>query len=73
MEWNAMQLIGKKIAGLSLRIWMCIAVMAGSYFVIHGIMNYLQDGSGVVESVAGAVICVSSMVIGAIPSNRRER
>ena len=66
-----MELTGRKIAGLSVRTWMCIAVMAGSYFIIHGVMDYLKDGSGVVESVTGAVVCILSMAIGAIPSNRQ--
>ncbi len=62
-----METIGKKLAGLTVRAWLCLGILAGSFLVIDGVMSYVEDGSGLVRILAGSLVCIVSILIGAIP------
>ena len=65
-----MRFIERKIMSLSIRSWCSIALLLGSYFIIHGSIGYLENKNNMLDYLIGVVLCVGSMVISAFPAER---
>ncbi len=65
-----MEFINKVFWGMSVRSWLCIIILIGSFFTVHGIVRNIQVGGHVIEYILGIVISVVSIFLAAIPSKR---
>jgi len=63
-----MGFINKTFLGLSVRSWLCIVILVGSFLTVHGMVRNIQVGGHVFEFTFGIVISVISIFLAAIPS-----
>lgn len=65
-----MGFIKKTFLGLSVRSWLCILILIGSFLTVHGIVMNVEKGGHELEYIFGIIISVISIVIAAIPSEK---
>ena len=63
-----MEFISKVFLRLSVRSWLCIVILIGSFLAVHGIVGKIQAGGHELEYIFGIVISVVSIFLAAIPS-----
>ena len=63
-----MEFINKVFMGLSVRSWLCVVILIGSFLSVHGLVRNMQVGGHVFEYTFGIVISVISIFFAAIPS-----
>lgn len=62
-----MNFIDEKFFKLRFHTWCSIVLMIGSFFLTHGIIQGLEGNGNTAEIILGGVLCVASIVTGAIP------
>lgn len=64
-----MNFIDKTFIKFTIRTWLCILLMAGSFLFSHGVIKQIELARNTIEYSIGICICIFSIFIGAIPSN----
>ncbi|MCK4966817.1 hypothetical protein KAS50_07290, partial [bacterium] len=65
-----MRFINKSFLGASVRTWLCIVILIGSFLTVHGIVMNTKVGGHVFEYVFGIVLAVVSMLLAAVPTDK---
>lgn len=65
-----MRFINKTFLGLSVRSWLCVVILIGSFLTVHGIVMNIEKGGHELEYIFGISISVISIVIAAVPSEK---
>ena len=63
-----MRFINKSFLGASVRTWLCVVILAGSFLTVHGIVMNTKVGGHVFEYVFGIVLAIVGMLLAAIPT-----
>ncbi len=63
-----MELINKVFMGMSVRSWLCVVILIGSFLTVHGLVRNMQVGGHQIEYTIGIVISAISIFLAAIPS-----
>ncbi|MFH1760349.1 MAG: hypothetical protein ABIA63_04535 [bacterium] len=66
-----MEFINKTILGLSVRSWLCVVILIGSFLTVHGMVRNIQVGGHIFEYTVGIVISVVSIFLAAVPSKNK--
>ena len=65
-----MRFISKSFLGMSVRSWLCVIILVGSFLTVHGLVMHTKVGGHVFEYVFGIIISVIGMLLAAIPSDK---
>ena len=65
-----MEFINKKILIMSVRSWLCVIILIGSFLTVYGVVMNMKKGGHELEYIFGIIISVVSIVLAAIPSEK---
>lgn len=65
-----MNFIGKNFLGMSIRSWLCVVILIGSFLTVYGIKMNVSEGGYVSVYVIGIIISVIGMLLAAIPAGK---
>ena len=65
-----MRFIDKTFLGMSTRSWLCVVILIGSFFTVHGMVMNIKAGGHVLEYTFGIIISVIGIIFAAVPSEK---